>query len=239
MHKLKEVNGSDGEQEKNAFLRPDAANLLASSAMFDLPLARAWMCEQLRAHGISDDVLSVMAEVPRHGFAPVSRWRVTYLNQDIWTGIAWLMSPRTVARIVDAIPRGQANSILELGTGTGYQTALLALTNKEVLSIEASPACAVYARGRLSALAVNNVRVTAANMLRVATLNVKFDAIIINVAITSVPAVLFSLLRSGTGVIIAPTIVSDWSQRLQLYCVSGSSLKCVDLGACWFQPGPI
>lgn len=217
----------------------DPANLLALSAMPDLPLARAWMCEQLRASGISVDVVKAMSFIPRHGFSPPERWRVAYVDQDIWTGLTWMMAPRTTARIIDALPRRHSNRILEIGTGTGYQTALLMAMNIQVVSIDISLAGVTYARMRLHALGATGVRVFCDNALSPILLdvNVKFDCIVVDAAITATPVTLFKFLKPEGGVVIAPTIMSDGSQRLLRYEISeNSTIRAAELGPCKYQP---
>src|SRR5689334_152692 len=129
----------------------DAAALLSFTRMPDLPLARRWMCARLRAAAAPPPVLAAMEVIPRHCFAPV-RWRVGYAELSFWTGTAWMLSPATVARVAGALPELSGARVLEIGTGSGYQTALLSMLGAEVVSLDASQGCLSEARGRLKAL---------------------------------------------------------------------------------------
>jgi protein-L-isoaspartate(D-aspartate) O-methyltransferase len=221
------------EVRESAAFDPDG--LLAPVALRDLPLARALMCEQLRTTGVSNDILQVMSFVPRHGFAPPERWRVSYVDQDLWTGLTWMTSPGTIALVLDAIPRSRSNQILEIGTGSGYQTALLSLMGLHVVSIEVSTACAAYARSRLRASKVENLELINANGLSRNFLDQLFDVIVLNGAMLGHPRSLFSLLKPD-GVMIVPTIFADGSQHLLRYTNSTGQTTCVDLGPCKFEP---
>src|SRR5438045_3141454 len=77
---------------------------LAHAGATDLPLARKWMCTKLRARGVPEPVVAAFNVVPRHAFAPPLRWRVAYLDLDLWTGVTWMTAPLTVARALEAIP---------------------------------------------------------------------------------------------------------------------------------------
>lgn len=228
--------GGNGTTGLSTSLNP--AGLLALSAMPDFPLARAWMCEQLSASAISADVVKAMSVIPRHGFSPPERWRVAYIDQDIWTGATWMTAPGTIARAVDALPRRRANRILEIGTGTGYQTALLIALNIEIVSVDISQACVIYAHTRLRALGATGKRVFCDNALMpvILDVNVKFDSVVVNAAISTPPTTLFEFLPPEGGIVVAPTIMSDGSQRLLRYKISGSAITCADLGACKYQP---
>ena len=215
--------------------RLSPARLLARVAMPDLPLARAWMCEELRTRCVSEEVLEVMAAVPRHAFAPPTRWRGTYVDQDIWTGITWMTSPGTVARVLDALSPVPDMRILEIGTGTGYQSALLDGLGAQVLSVDVSAACTAFAGETLRSLGATGVRLLTTNGLTQGVAAEGFDAVLVNAALTSPPGPLLESLLPDGGVLIMPTIVSDGSQRLLEYELSRSEATFVDLGSCRFQ----
>jgi protein-L-isoaspartate(D-aspartate) O-methyltransferase len=215
----------------------DPIRLLAEHGGRDLPLARAWMCEQLRATGASEDVLEAMAAVPRHGFAPPARWRVAYLDLDLWTGSTWMTAPGTVARVVEGLPRGRGRRVLEIGTGTGYQAAVLAAVGARVKTVEVSPECREAASARLRALDMDDVEVAEGDGLRLPIGPSGFDGVVINAAVSAVPTQLFAAFGARGGVLVAPLVVADGSQRLHRYTVGADGgLVVVDLGACRFPP---
>jgi protein-L-isoaspartate(D-aspartate) O-methyltransferase len=223
------------KEPKGRGLGVDAAGLLMLMGVPDLPLARFWLGEQLRASGISEDVLGAMTDVPRHGFAPPARWRVAYLDLDLWTGVTWMTRPGTVARVVDALPRSERLRILEIGTGSGYQTAVLAAAlGADVTSLEISPACLKSATERLRALGITRAEVKLGNGLEPGTLPAEFDGIVVNAALPALQTQLFGLLSQGGGVIVVPLVVSDGSQRLLRYALLGDEITVVDLGKCNF-----
>jgi protein-L-isoaspartate(D-aspartate) O-methyltransferase len=218
-------------------LRVDTPGLLKLMGVPDLPLARSWMNEQLRAAGTSEDVLGAMTDVPRHGFAPSARWRVAYLDLDLWTGVTWMTRPRTVARVVDTLPRSERLRILEIGTGSGYQTAVLATALRaDVISFEISPACLKPAAERLRALGITRAEVKLGNGLERGILPAEFDGIVVNAALPALQSQLFELLAPEGGVIVAPFIVSDGSQRLLRHALLDGEITVVDLGKCNFPP---
>jgi protein-L-isoaspartate(D-aspartate) O-methyltransferase len=209
----------------------DAVALLTSLSMPDLPLARAWMCERLRAARISERTLKAFSEVPRHAFAPVERWRVAYLDLDLWTGHAWMTGPGSVARVVDALGPVCGERVLEIGTGTGYQTAVLAALGAEVVSVELSPACAVLAAERLRAMGAERTKVVHGNGFELTPAG--FDRVVVNGALMSPAAYLVDTLRQWPGVLVASFLMADRSQRLLRWdCAPDREPRVTDLGPC-------
>lgn len=215
----------------------DIAGLIGLVGGFDLPTARRWMCQQLRALNISQNVISAMSTIPRHAFAPPSRWRTVYLNLDLWTGITWLTRPGTIGRVLDALPSKPSLRILEIGTGTGYQTSILAALGAKVLSVDVSQACCEMASERLRLLRASSVVVQVINGLATEAIDQKFDVVLINAAAQALPRGLLNLLGSDGGTIILPVFMSDGSQRLVRYnCSPDRDVTLLDLGECKFVP---
>jgi protein-L-isoaspartate(D-aspartate) O-methyltransferase len=215
----------------------DRDALLEFVGVPDLPLARRWMCERLAAANISHEVLSAMAAIPRHCFAPPHRWPVAYLDVDLWTGATWMTAPGTVARVVDAMPRLEGSRILEIGTGTGYQSALLAHLATHVVSNDLSPVCVAWAAERLTALDARGADVALGDGFGAHGVSPGFDAIAVNAALPAVPTALFELLSPGGGVIVAPVACAGSAQRLVRWTVpERGTPTMVDLGACRFPP---
>jgi protein-L-isoaspartate(D-aspartate) O-methyltransferase len=192
------------------------------------------MCDQQRAAGRSKAVIDAMSAVPRHHFAPMTRWRVAYLDLDLWTGATWMTRPGTVARVVDALPSERGLRILEIGTGTGYQAALCAALGAEVVSYDLSASCTAPARRQLESDGHSLVAVKDGNGLEPDDSAGTFDAVIVNGVVTAFPTQLWQCLRSG-GVIVVPLVSSDGTQRLLRY-TSRQQLSVVDLGPCRFAP---
>ncbi|MGB3489051.1 MAG: protein-L-isoaspartate(D-aspartate) O-methyltransferase [Xanthobacteraceae bacterium] len=187
----------------------------------------------LRRRGISDQaVLRAMEEVPRDAFVdPADRdaaWRDTAL------GIACgqtISQPFVVAYMTEQLQLRPQHRVLEIGTGSGYQAAVLARLCKEVLSVERFRTLADSARQRLAKLNCDNVEVMLADGLALpADLGV-FDRIIVTAALPDIPAALTDRLQSD-GVMVAPvgpphgrqtlvrvTPVADGFERRELFDV--------------------
>ena len=224
---------SDARPNGPADLDVDA--LLQSTRMPDLPLARAFLAEQLCAAGVSEDVVAAFAAVPRHCFAPAARWRSAYLNLSIRAGPAWLLRPQTIARVLDAVPRGPHVRLLEVGTGSGFQTALSATLAAEVLTVDVSIQCLAWARPRLHALKLSNVTIAQAQVMSREFLDRTFDCVIVTSALARLPRTVPRSLSPKGGVVIAPILSTDGSQRLVRYSFrEGHVRHAVDLGACAF-----
>jgi protein-L-isoaspartate(D-aspartate) O-methyltransferase len=213
-------------------------DFLVSEGIEDLPLARKWMCTKLKTRGLSENIVSAFRIVPRHAFAPRSRWRVAYLDLDLWTGVTWMTSPATVARVVSSISFGKsAPHIYEVGTGTAYQTAIMIAMGATVITFDVNPECALKARLLFQTLGVSNVAARLGNGFFLPPQGEKFDAIIVNAVIPEFPTRLIGLLKKTGGVIIAPVLVADGSQRLIRYSFSeDGSYLAINLGMCRFAP---
>src|SRR5262249_50647607 len=108
--------------------------------------------QQLRQHGIRDErVLQTMAEVPRHLFVPVSRHREAYDDRPLPIDEGQTISqPYIVALMTESLLLTGTENVLEIGTGSGYQAAVLSRLARRVYSIEILPPLAETARGRLA-----------------------------------------------------------------------------------------
>jgi protein-L-isoaspartate(D-aspartate) O-methyltransferase len=178
---------------------------------------RLRMVERLRSQGIRDEVvLEVMGEVPRHLFVDEALASRAY--EDIALPLGYgqtISSPQTVARMTELVRSGgPLERVLEVGTGCGYQAAVLARLAREVYSIERLAALLAKARRHLREVRVPNVRLRhgdgRSGMPEVAP----FDAIILTAAATHVPQALLDQLAPG-GRMILPVLQGE-AQRLCL-----------------------
>jgi protein-L-isoaspartate(D-aspartate) O-methyltransferase len=213
----------------------DSTALLAWVGVRDLPLARAYLGEQLRALGTSTEVVRAMTALPRHAFAPPERWRVAYLDLDLWTGAAWLTRPRTIARMLDALEPRFGLRVLEIGTGTGYQAAVMAALGFEVTTVDISPRCAQSAGERLELLGAKSVRVLSGDGLDLPSSIGLFDVVSVNAAVPQIPHGLISFAVGECSALVAPVRISDGTQRLIRYSVRQGRTTTLDLGACVFD----
>jgi protein-L-isoaspartate(D-aspartate) O-methyltransferase len=184
--------------------------------MSDLTAARQLMVDsQLRARGISDPrVLEAMLRVPRHVFVPEPYQSQAYEDHPLPIGDGQTISqPYIVARMLESLQLLPVDKVLEVGTGSGYVTALLAELAAQVFSIERHPALAERARNVLAELGYANVRVLTGDGTLGLSANAPFDAILVSAAASDLPPALLAQL-SDSGRMIIP-VGSPGSQRLQ------------------------
>lgn len=161
----------------------------------------------------SPDVLSVMLQIPRHKFVDEKYWDAAYSDEPVPIGFGQTMSqPFTVAfmtnLVVSTKDKGQRakgkSKILEIGTGSGYQAAILSYFFKEVYTVEIIRRLADRAKNTLTELGYKNVFVKEGSGEYGWKENSPFDAIIVTAGIEDkVPKALFSQLKEG-GVLVAP-----------------------------------
>lgn len=187
----------------------------ADSSVF-LALRRRMVDVQLRSRGITDErVLEVMARVPRHEFAPERYRDQAYEDHPLPIGEGQTISqPYIVAIMLEALCLKPGDRVLEVGTGSGYVTALLAELTGEVISLERHPVLADQARVLLERLGYRNVWVITADGSRGFAEGAPYDAIIVSAAAPQVPRELVEQLAEN-GRLIIPVGWDD-AQQLQL-----------------------
>jgi protein-L-isoaspartate(D-aspartate) O-methyltransferase len=146
-----------------------------------------------------------------------------------------MLSPATVARVAGALPELSGARVLEIGTGSGYQTALLSMLGAEVVSLDASQGCLSEARGRLKALGTPAV-VEQSDGDAGYDGETRYDAIVVNVPLPAPPLNLLPRLEAGRGVVVAPVATSDGWQRLMRIELRNDQERVLDLGPCQFAP---
>jgi len=170
---------------------------------------------QLRARSISDQrVLDAMLRVPRHRFVPENYRGQAYEDHPLPIGDGQTISqPYIVARMLESLQLIPTDKVLEVGTGSGYVTALLAELAAQVFSIERHPALADCARNVLAALGYTNVRIFTGDGTLGLPAEAPFDAILVSAAASDLPSTLLAQLRD-LGRMIIPVGPAD-SQQLQ------------------------
>jgi protein-L-isoaspartate(D-aspartate) O-methyltransferase len=184
--------------------------------MPDSTTARQLMVDaQLRARSISDQrVLDAMLRVPRHRFVPENYRGQAYEDHPLPIGDGQTISqPYIVARMLESLQLIPTDKVLEVGTGSGYVTALLAELAAQVFSIERHPALADCARNVLAALGYANVRILIGDGTLGLPAEAPFDAILVSAAASDLPSTLLAQLRD-LGRMIIPVGPAD-SQQLQ------------------------
>ena len=172
----------------------------------DFDAARRRMVEtQLQAEGISSKaVLQTMAKVPRHLFVPPELRDRAYENSPLPIGLGQTISqPYIVAYMTEALQVTRDHAVLEIGTGSGYQAAVLAELAREVLTIEIVPQLADRARATLSEAGYSNVTVRTGNGYLGWPERAPFQRIIVTAAPDAIPQALVDQLAVG-GIMVAP-----------------------------------
>ncbi len=187
---------------------------------------RARMVERLRQRGIRDEqVLAAMAEVPRHAFVDEALQSRSYEDTALPIGHGQTISqPYVVARMIEALlaGRGEAGApvrlakVLEVGTGCGYQAAVLAHVAQEVYSIERIRALHERARANLLGLRLRNLRLVHSDGSLGLQKASPFDAIIVAAAAPQVPLPLLQQLAMGGRMVLPVGLDGTASQRLLL-----------------------
>jgi protein-L-isoaspartate(D-aspartate) O-methyltransferase len=176
---------------------------------------RMRMIERLRTQGIRDEVvLAVMGEVPRHLFVDEALASRAYEDIALPLGFGQtISSPFIVARMTELARAGAAlNKVLEIGTGCGYQTAILGKLAKEIYSVERLAPLLAAARRNLREVRIVNARLRHGDGTLGVPEAAPFDAIVMTAAATHVPDTLLGQLNVG-GRMILP-MSSKNEQRL-------------------------
>jgi protein-L-isoaspartate(D-aspartate) O-methyltransferase len=160
--------------------------------------------EQIEARGVRDPrVLAAMRKVPRQEFVPVDVRTMAYADTPLPIGFGQTISqPYVVAFMSEALEIKPEDRVLEIGTGSGYQAAVLALLAREVYSIEIVEPLARQAEERLKRLGYENVRVRAGDGYQGWPEAAPFDAIVVTAAPDHVPQVLVNQLREGGRLVL-------------------------------------
>lgn len=200
--------------------------------------ARGAMMEtQLKARGISDPrVLEVMGRVPRHLFVSTSLQEQAYADHPLPIGEGQTISqPYVVALMTESLKLTGPERMLEVGTGSGYQAAVLAELCEEVYTIEIREALAESAEDRLKGLGYKNVHVKWADGYFGWEEHAPFDAVIITCAVNHVPPHLLQQLKDG-GRLILPLGSTAYYQTLTLIEKEGEELIVTYITSVRFVP---
>ena len=160
--------------------------------------------QQIAAHGVRDlATVSAMRTVPRHAFVPAEHRDRAYGDHPLPIGYGQTISqPYIVAYMTETIRPKPGMRVLEVGTGSGYQAAILAAIGCEVYTVEIFAALATSARARLERLGFGNVRVRHADGYEGWASAAPFDAILVTAAAGYIPPALIEQLRPGGRMVI-------------------------------------
>ena len=172
--------------------------------------------EQVQDRGIANpNVLRVMLETPRHLFVPLTIRSLAYDDNPLPIGYgATISQPYTVALMTEILSPAKKNRVMEIGTGSGYQAAVLAQLVKHVYTIEIVPELARSARDTLRQLGYRNVTVREGDGYKGWPEEAPFDRIILTAAPPQIPQLLIDQL-ANRGRLVAP-VGPGWNQLLIL-----------------------
>jgi len=198
---------------------------------------RRMVDEQIEAREIVDPrVVAAMREVPRHEFVPAAERAHAYEDRPLPIGEGQTISqPYIVALMTQLAAVGPGSKVLEVGTGSGYQAAVLAACGAEVYSIEIVDALAKRAQHDLVRLGIENVHVRSGDGYRGWPEVAPFDAIVVTAAAPQVPPALLSQLRIG-GRLVIPVGETWQEQTLQVHTRTETGFAVHDVVPVRFVP---
>jgi len=209
----------------------------ASRAATDYPSQRKAMIEkQIQARGVRDErVLAAMAKVPRQLFVPTDVRAQAYEDRPLPIGHDQTISqPYIVALMTEAARVQPGDKVLEIGTGSGYQAAVLSEITPKVFTIEILAPLADQARKRLHRLGYRTVQVKTGDGYLGWPKEAPFDAIIVTAAPEEIPPRLVEQLKDG-GRMVVP-VGGEPAQRLTLVERRGDKLRVTTLAPVRFVP---
>ena len=197
---------------------------------------RQMVKHQLAERGVRDPrVLSAMERVPREEFIPTEMSDLAYADRPLPIGNGQTISqPLIVGMMLEALELGGEERVLEVGTGSGYQAALLGELARDVYSVEVVPELANHARELLDRLGYRNVRVVYADGSSGWPDAAPYDAIIVAAGAPRIPPPLTTQLAEG-GRLVIP-VGDEWGQNLLRVRRRDGELSTEALAGCAFVP---
>ncbi len=204
----------------------------------EMTMQRLGMAERLRGfYKIADErVLEVMVTLPRHLFVPEAIKSQAYNDNALpISGGQTISQPYIVARMTELLALTGQEKVLEIGAGTGYQTAVLASLARKVFSIERLPNLAATADQRLQALGFRNFTLKAADGTAGWDAYMPFDAILVAAGGPGVPEPLVRQLKIG-GKLVMPVGGDQGKQNLIRVTRTEHNYRSENFGPCAFVP---
>lgn len=198
---------------------------------------RQMVDETIEARGIRDPlVLEAMRSVPREEFVPAERRAEAYADRPLPIGEGQTISqPYIVALMTELAAVAPGSNVLEVGTGSGYQAAVLAACGATVYSIEIVDALAQRAKRDLARLGYAKVHVRSGDGYQGWPEHAPFDAILVTAAAPRVPPALLEQLRVG-GRLVIPVDAQDGEQSLQVHTRTPDGVTVHDVVPVRFVP---
>jgi protein-L-isoaspartate(D-aspartate) O-methyltransferase len=199
---------------------------------------RAELLLALRQRGIRDlALLRAIESVPREAFLPPSLAEHAYADQALPIDCGQTISqPSLVALMTEQLQVTDRSKVLEIGTGSGYQTAILARLARRVYSIDRYRTLVATAEKRLAELGISNVTCMVGDGSKGWPAQAPFDRIMVTAAAPAVPDALVDQLRDDGGIMVMPVGGETGVQRLLRLEKNEGSVTTSDLGAVRFVP---
>jgi protein-L-isoaspartate(D-aspartate) O-methyltransferase len=203
--------------------------------MMDFDAARAELIEHLRTEIKDERVLAAMARVPRECFVPLEYRPLAYEDRPLPIGFDQTISqPLIVGLMTQALELNGNEKVLEVGTGSGYQAAILAELARRVITVERVQALAENARQALDSLGYTNIIIHLATETLGWLQEAPYEAIIATAAAPKVPSDLLAQLAIGGRMVIP--VGSLYTQDLYKITRQKTRNKVENLGCCRFVP---
>jgi len=203
--------------------------------VLDLTRARENLFRHLDREIADKRVIEAMKRVPREVFVPPEQHHAAYEDRPLSIGFGQTISqPFIVAMMIEALELGGGEKVLELGTGSGYEAAVLAGLAQKVITVECVPELAESAKRVLEKLGYSNIEVHITGKTLGWPESAPYEAIIVSAGAPSVPQVLLEQL-SYYGRLVIP-VGSRWQQELLKVTKLRKGNEIENLGGCFFVP---
>ena len=200
--------------------------------------AERMVAEQLVPHGVTDErVLAAMSEIPREAFLSPRLRRHAYEDRALAIECGQTISqPLVVALMTQSLAPRPDDIALEVGTGSGYQAAVLSRLCRKVITLEREPALAEHASETLARMGFANVEVAAADGSLGWPDSAPYDVILVACAAPGVPPALIDQLAEGGRMVIPVAVSAHEPQDLRLYEKHGGEITFRSLFPVLFVP---
>lgn len=200
--------------------------------------AQKMVVEQLRPHGVYDErVLQAMSAIPREEFLPPKQRRHAYEDRALAIDCGQTISqPLVVALMTQAAAPSEHDIALEVGTGSGYQAAVLSRLCRRVITLEREPALAEHAASTLSGMRFSNIEVAVADGSFGWPAEAPYNIVLVACAAEDVPQPLIDQLADGGRLVIPVGLASREPQDLRVYTRQGDDVGYRSLFPVMFVP---
>jgi protein-L-isoaspartate(D-aspartate) O-methyltransferase len=193
-------------------MRAQDVEVLCRHMLAEISAATVHVSGLIGKTALDERVMTAMGQVPRHEFVPIELQPYAYANTPLPIGFSKTISqPFMVALMTDLLDVGAHDAVLEIGTGLGYQTAILARLAREVYSIEIIKELGQAAKRRLRRQGYTNVELRISNGYHGWSEHAPFDKVIVTAAPELIPPPLIQQLRNG-GKMVVPAGLPDAQQ---------------------------